>query len=337
MAPLFTGSRFGFGLGPLVAAAAPFTPDTGTYLNYGWYGGGAPRITSVSRIDWSSDLSTASPRSGIDADATYGGGLSSLSYGWFSGGYNPAFDPSGGRSTVSRIDYANDLSGSSNRASTPNSSNSRSGGFSNTTYGYWGTGMTGNGGGASSAVTRVDFANDLTSPANRTNTYSPYINHTGGASDFSTYGWFAGGQFGGAGGVTGNPISTIYRLTYASDTSALSTRGNLSGESTGQASGNKTYFWVAGKDSPAVSSNIERVTFSSDLATATTRGTLTTARRPSGSGNNTYIWWAAGYNGSAQTSIVDRMSYETDLAASSPRGNLHYSNQVYATNHMTLG
>lgn len=336
MAPLFTGSKFGFGLGPLVSSTA-FIPDTGTYLNYGWYGGGGGRDSRVDRIDWSNDLATASPRSSINADATNGGGLSSLSYGWFGGGYDAAFDPNGGRSAVSRIDYANDLSGSSTRASTPNSANSRSGGFSNTTYGYWGTGMSGNGGGASSAINRVNFASDLSAPANRTNTYSPYINHTGGASDFSTYGWFAGGQYGGAGGVSGPPISTIYRLTYASDTNALSTRGTLTADGDGQACGNQTYFWVGGKSSPAASSNIERVTFANDLAVATTRGKLTVARRSSGSGNNTYIWWAAGYNGSAQTSIVDRMSYDTDLATSSPRGNLTRNNQVYATNHMTLG
>jgi len=154
MAPLFTGYRFGFGLGPLVIASEP--ADTGTYLNYGWYVGGGGPNTTVDRIDWASDLSTASPRSGVNSAATLGGGLSSLSYGWFSGGYI-----SGGMTTVSRVDYANDLGGTSNRAATPQSANGRPGGFSNTTYGYWGTGMSGNSGGASSVVTRVDFANDL--------------------------------------------------------------------------------------------------------------------------------------------------------------------------------
>ena len=329
MAPLFTGSKFGFGLGPLVVSDVG-NVVAGTYLDYGWYGG-ATGSTAVDRIDWANDTVTASARGSNRSSSSNGGGLSNLTHGWFSGGYT-----AGGNSTVDRITYASDLSGGSARADCPQSSNGRPGGFSNTTYGYWGPGMNGNGGDASSAVTRVDFANDLTAPANRTNTASPYIAHTGGASDFSTYGWMLGGGFGGAGGVTGPTWSSVYRLTYASDTSALSTRGNLANISTGFACGNQTHCWIGGSTDSLVSS-ITRVTFSNDLATSTNRGNLVRAMRRSGSGSNTYIWWAGGYGSGNNYSDVERMEYVNDLSTLSPRGPMSLSRQCLATNHMTLG
>ena len=330
MAPLFTGSKFGFGLGPLVVSEAGPPVVAGTYLDYGWYGG-ATGSTAVDRIDWANDTVTASPRGTNRSSSSNGGGLSNLTHGWFSGGYI-----GGGQSTVDRITYASDLSGGSARANCPQSSNGRPGGFSNTTYGYWGPGMNGNGGDASSAVTRVDFANDLTAPANRTNTASPYIAHTGGASDFSTYGWMLGGNFGGAGGVSGPSWSSVYRLTYASDTSALSTRGNLANISTGFACGNQTHCWIGGSGDSLVSS-ITRVTFSNDLATSTNRGNLVRAMRRSGSGSNTYIWWAGGYQYPNTYTDVERMEYVNDLSTLSPRGSMSLSRSCLATNHMTLG
>jgi len=117
----------------------------------------------------------------------------------------------------------------------------------------------------------------------------------------------------------------------------LSTRGNLTAEGNGRSSGNKTYAWIGGKNSPAGSTVIERMTFLNDLATATTRGNLSSARDATGSGNNTYIWWAGGYTpGTGHRSIVDRMSYADDLAAVSTRGSLTSSRQCHPGNHMTL-
>ena len=126
-------------------------------------------------------------------------------------------------------------------------------------------------------------------------------------------------------------------MTYASDTSALSTRGNLANISNGFACGNQTHCWIGGSTYNLVSS-ITRVTFSNDLATSTNRVNLIRVMRSSGSGNNTYIWWAGGYNGAGTNySDVERMEYLNDLSTLSTRGPMSFTSSCLATNHMTLG
>jgi len=89
-----------------------------------------------------------------------------------------------------------------------------------------------------------------------------------------TAGWFGGGYYPG--------ISTVQRITYATDTATATTRGPLSSvRYTGGATGTFTQGWFGG-GGPGSLSTVDRITYATDTATASIRGPLNTPTTLSG-------------------------------------------------------
>lgn len=187
---------------------------------YGWYVGGA-YYTTVDRLIYANDTATASVRGPLSTASGYLAASGSVTNGWFGGGYNPS---SGILSVVQRITYATDTATSSTRgplsvvAFGPAATGSDN-------YGWYAGGLTSFATPytARSTVQRVDFSNDTATASVRgplsSGTYS-----FAATTDYSTYGWFGGGQRYGPLGKT----SAVQRITYATDTTATSARGPLS-------------------------------------------------------------------------------------------------------------
>ena len=140
------------------------------------------------------------------------------------------------------------------------------------------------------------------------------------------YGWIGGGT---ASGSSLN-LSTVQRITFASDTSASSVRGPLNVALYGlAATGNTTDGWFAGgrlnAPSYAPQSTIQRITYATDTATASIRGPLSSARyAQAAAGTATAGWIIGGYGGTPEAILaqVNRITYATDTETASIRGNL---------------
>jgi hypothetical protein len=89
-------------------------------------------------------------------------------------------------------------------------------------------------------------------------------------TDSTTYGWFGGGE-------APARVSTVQRITYATDTDVATVRGPLSAAidfSSGV--GDTEYGWFGGGQSPGGRvSTVQRITYATDTATASIRGALT--------------------------------------------------------------
>jgi hypothetical protein len=136
----------------------------------------------------------------------------------------------------------------------------------------------------------------------------------------ATAGWNAGG------GSSGQ-ISTIDRITFATDTATATARGPLGTTQSGMGgAGTSTDGWFGGGKSTTIVSTVQRITYATDTATASTRGSLSTARDmlASSTDNTTYGWFGGGYVQSAPyyLSIVDRITYASDTNTASVRGPL---------------
>ena len=131
------------------------------------------------------------------------------------------------------------------------------------------------------------------------------------------YGWFGGG---------GGPVSTVDRITFASDTAAAITRGPLSSARRMiGATGDKNFGWFGGGSTPAGAyrSIIDRITFVTDSSTAASRGPLSLARDGiDGSSNDNFGWFGGGFTATGGTSIVDRITFASDGSTTSTRGTL---------------
>ena len=315
--------------GPL-SLARVYSAATGN-SNYGWFGGGTyypygggpiPFTSSVDRIDFSNDASTASPRGSLSL-ARYGSAATGNSnYGWFGGG----FPGPGQLSTVDRIDFSNDLATASPRG--PLSSvRSGSAATGNSNYGWFGGGYTPS---VSATVNRIDFSNDLATASPRGSLSS--VRSSAAATGNSNYGWFGGGY-------TPSVSATVNRIDFSNDSSTASPRGSLSlaravfGATSGvlnirrQKAGN--YGWFGG-GFPGPVATVDRIDFSNDSATASPRGPLSAARyRLAATGNSNYGWFGGGNPGSVAT--VDRIDFSNDSSTASPRGSLSLARYFLAS------
>jgi hypothetical protein len=302
--------------------------------NYGWFGLAFAPGGSPVRLDYSND-SVAIKRGSLNIGGLRGAAVGNADYGWFGGGYN------GGTifSLIDRVDYANDNVTASARGTMSN--RSRHTGFGNGNYGW----MVGGTSGSFqpypmlSSVERIDYSNDTVSASART--ALPATNQRMAGTGNSNYGWTTGG----AGSTNAPAISTVYRVDYANDLSAGSSRGPLSAAKythsavanyvtpglnslatsqpfTGSLVGGNRG-WVAGGKGQvpagwAIVSTINRLDISNDtnkdLASA-----LTSARYKQGAlGNANYGWQIGGsttdvYTPYTPLSTVDRIDYSNDL------------------------
>jgi hypothetical protein len=94
----------------------------------------------------------------------------------------------------------------------------------------------------------------------------------------NTAAWFGSG-FGTASGIFAAE-STVYRITFATDTATASVRGPLSlSRPYLAAASNFTYGWFGGGGTGVGVSTIDRITYATDTATASVRGPLSLARK----------------------------------------------------------
>jgi len=229
---------------------------------------------------------------------------------WFGGGYL-----GGGffSSTVDRITFATDTDTASARGPL---SAARKGlaAAGNTTDAWFGGGAPS----STSTVQRITFATDTATAAVRgpLSSGTSYLAAAGNTTD----GWFGGGR---PAASPFSTLSTVDRITFATDTDTASVRGLLSvARSNFAAAGNTDYAWFAsGSLGPAGrTSTVDRITFATDTATATARGPLSQTRSNFAAAGNTTDGWFAG--GNPAQSLVDRITYATDTATASVRGPL---------------
>jgi hypothetical protein len=205
----------------LLSSARRTVSATGN-SNYGWFGGGLnpaspASVTTVDRIDFSNDSSTASPRGPLTLARTGPAATGNSNYGWFGGGQTPTFTAF---STVDRIDFSNDGVTASPRG--PLSSN-RTGvvATGNSNYGWFGGGSGSFPSPSVATVDRIDFSNDSSTASPR----GPLslARNSSAATGNSNYGWFGGGVI-----PTPATFSTVDRIDFANDSSTASPRGPLS-------------------------------------------------------------------------------------------------------------
>jgi hypothetical protein len=188
----------------------------------------------------------------------------------------------------------------------------------NTTYGWYGAGS------YRSSVQRIIYATDTA-----TATYRGPLSQSKlilAAIGNTTDGWFGGGRD----GDTGQDLSTVDRITYATDTATASVRGPLTINSEGLAAiGNLNYGWFGGGYMPGSGrvSTITRITYATDTVTSTNRGTFNSGISDSAtSGDSTYGWFGGAYapgpGATNRLSTVQRITYANDTGIASIRGPL---------------
>jgi hypothetical protein len=305
--------------------------------NYGWFGGGsipgaplAIPVSTVDRIDFSNNATTASPRGPLSATLSQLAATGNSNYGWFGGGGSfPVY-----YSRIDRIDFSNDSSTASIRGPL-SSARGYLAATGNSNYGWFG------GGSPSTAaiINRIDFSNDSVSASPR----GPLSPARGGLAATSgqakgpaiklqkagNYGWFGGGfSLTAAGGSR----SAVDRIDFSNDTAAVAIRGTLNSPANGKyhlaATGNSNYGWFGGGYTPTTPSagntrvsTVDRIDFSNDSPIASIRGPLTSIRQSlSATGNSNYGWFGGGESSGVAT--VDRINFANDGVQASPRSSL---------------
>lgn len=249
--------------GPL--SGITYTQSSAGTFTQGWWAGGNTypigppyRISTVQRITYATDTSTASVRGPLNTTPNYQGATSDqTTYGWFVGGTSPG--PT--LSQVERITYATDTATASLRGplSYPQSS---MGAIGNTAYGWFVSGPNSN-------VQRITYASD-TATATVRGPVAVIVRFSAGTGT-STQGWIAGqNDFG--------TNTNVQRITYATDTETASVRGPLSVNvfQMSASTDDTTYGWWGG-GLPGTSV-VQRITYASDTVTASLKGPLTSAR-----------------------------------------------------------
>ena len=250
-------------------------------LSAGWFAGGymspGPRST-IDRITYATDTATASVRGPLSQSFVDNGGVFSASatsdgttYGWVGGSINV--------SIVNRITYATDTATASNRGplAIARYSGTATG---DTSYGWY---MGGNNSVYAppqlSQVDRITYATDTATASSR-GPLTTAVAYTASVTD-STYGWVGAGSV----GAPIYRISTVQRITFATDTATASTRGPLVATRTSHTGTcDNTYGWfAAGYVNASLTSSVTRITFATDTATSTDRGYLTGAFTEQGS------------------------------------------------------
>jgi hypothetical protein len=316
------GISFSGGVG--ITAAPP------SQATAAWFGGGfnaTSNISTVQRITFATDTNTATVRGPLSYTNFKGAGTGTLTDGWFGGGYTGG----GFASVFTRVTYATDTNTSTNRGAISQVRWGLAATTDGTTYGWFG-------GGYSyppppdrqqSTVDRITYANDTATATVRgpLATARIYLAATGNTTD----GWYGGGQSPGQSpGGTGQ-LSTVNRITYATDTATATAKGPLSLARHGSASvtDGSTYGWFGGGYTGAGNvgtvSTVDRITYANDTATASLRGPLAqTVSRLAGGGDSTNGYFGGGYSLSpyGRTSNVHRITYATDTATASLRGTL---------------
>jgi len=280
----------------------------------GWFGGKAfPTGTYVSRIIFATDTATGTVRGPLTSGRYSAASAGTMNDGWFAGGQIGATTQV---SRVDRITYASDTSVATGRANlaVPQGRFAAAG---NTTYGWFAGGK-----GNQTYVTRISYTTD-------TNTRSTDL--LGRTEASASMGTINTGYWGGGYSSPGGPRSYIQRITYASETTAITggTVPNFPFTSTGLTDGT-TYGWICGNQGGGSGrSTVYRITYATDTDVASTRGPMFFPITLAGGSSSASEGWIAGgeyYTPSPvqyrQLSAVQRITYATDTNTASNRGPL---------------
>lgn len=192
---------------------------TGT-ANDGWWTNGAfPGTTYLTRVDrmtYATDTATTSARGNMSVVKSRGAATTdTTTYGWFGGGYTRT--PLAATSAVDRITYANDTATATARGplAVGRTDLAATGNFN---YGWYGGGSVS--GVLNTTYNRIDYASDASTALVRgtraIGTYYPLATGT------DSYGYWTGN-----GPSTSTYSTMIQRMTYATDTNATVSTGNL--------------------------------------------------------------------------------------------------------------
>jgi len=288
---------------------------------FGYFGGGnlPGSASTIDRIDYSSDTSSASVRGRLTL-ARYGmGATGNSNFGYFGGG-NPT------TSIIDRINYTNDLATTLVRG-VLSLSKSQHSAVGNLNFGYFCGGFPAN----LSSVDRISYSNDTS------------IGLPRGPLSQARYGLAATGtsNFGyNAGGWAPNAVSTIDRINYSNDNSSALNRNSLLNNAYSlAATGNSNFgYFSTGYVGPAETSIIYRLDYSNDTTAVSTRGPLSQGRRDlTATGNSNFGYFGGGIPqaGSPLYSIVDRIDYSNDTATASVRGPLSSARSYVAATSPT--
>ena len=296
-----------------------------TYREYGYFGGGDNTLggirSTVDRIDYSNDTSTASARGPLSLARFYLAASGNSNFGYFGGGLP------GPRSTVDRIDYSNDSATASVRG--PLSlARSYLAATGNSNFGWFIAGEV-------SRVDRINYANDLNNASIRGNELADFSRY--GSFGNSNYGWNGGGN---NNSIFQNPTSMIRRIDYSNDLIIPSIRGPFTGVSRlFGATGNSNFGYAGGNF--GVMSTVARINYTNDLVTASVRGPLSSGRGYlTATGTSNFGYFAGGHDqpGTTIFSLIDRIDYSNDTVVASIRGPLTSVNRTLsATSSHSFG
>ena len=90
----------------------------------------------------------------------------------------------------------------------------------------------------------------------------------------NNYGWFGGG-------FTASAVTTVDKITFATDTNTASVRGSLSvaRQSLAVCSDGSSNGWFGGGNAGGYVSTVDKIAFATDTNTASVRGSLSLARQ----------------------------------------------------------
>ena len=328
------------------------------YINiYNPYAYSLGLSTIITRIQYSNDTATSSPKGNLAYQASYNSATGSKDYGYWGGGFFQSYSlPNEYKSTIDRLDFANDTTTAVTKGplSTTGQQHASFGGQQNqfgdagtpvdkgaegvfTTeifplapaYGYWGTGNPGNGPGPTylSLIQRLDYSNDSANALFRAILASPEGDRRSVASVSSkTHGYWCGGNPG--------PFSYVDRLDFSNDTAQAVRKGALTAAKYLAAGvGNESHGYIFGGRNPSLPGNVsgrissvDRIDYANDGVAASPKGPLSaTFAYGTAVGNANYGYAGGGYSypsPNPASSSVDRLDYANDTGAPGPKGNL---------------
>ena len=190
--------------------------------DYGWHAGGIyslpnPRLvySSVDRIDYANDSSTASPKGPLASARGYHQAAGNLNYGYFAAGSpSGVFGPDS--STVQRIDYGNDtvtasLKGPLSRA------RSQFAATGNANYGYFIAGYP-----QKSTIDRIDYSSDTGTASTKGPLYRTAYRTD--ATGNPNYGYVHSGM---SPSTWTSGSTEIARIDYSNDTATTAIKGTF--------------------------------------------------------------------------------------------------------------
>ena len=301
---------------------------TGT-ANYGWWTGGAtawnqPDQSSVSRIDYASDSSTASPKGTLSTPVESNTATGNKNYGYNIIGGGPGVNGS----TIVRYDYANDTGASTPKGKLSVQRFKLAGATGNQNYGYF---MGGQDPSASpsnlqykTTIDRIDYSND-------TATASPKGNLDVNAAGPNDAGYRQAGGFSGQSNGFGGPGPTPASFVPATqvENGKLTDKGSdgyMVTTTPAPLSYGPSVIYIAGGRNapyPGVSSRVTRMNYANSTRSDVTN-MPNTGRWGAGANSKDYGWFSA----YPYTSIY-RVNFSTDNVTKLSAGNFLYNNNRY--------